>query len=51
MTVSKLIETILSVDFAFGAVSALAFQREMRKLYSAVFDKAESKVESDGKSP
>lgn len=51
MSLENVITTVLSVDFLFGASTALAFERGMRNLFDSIFSRAEDTVEgdSDGK--
>jgi hypothetical protein len=48
MTAGELIDIVLTVEFAFGATAALAFQKQARNLYKTVFTKAGEQVENTG---
>lgn len=47
MTLENVISTVLSVDFLFGASTALAFERGMRSLFRSVLGRAGSNAEPD----
>jgi len=41
MTVENVIATILSVEYLFGAATALAFRKQVSSLFDSIFSRAE----------
>lgn len=48
MTLENVIAAVLSVNFLFGAATALAFRKQVRALFGSVFDRAEGDGGDDG---
>lgn len=47
MTLENVITTVLSVEFLFGASTALAFERGVRELFGSVFGRASGRADGD----
>lgn len=40
MTLENLTSVVLSVDYLFGAATALAFRKQIRLLFESIFDRS-----------
>lgn len=47
MTLENVVSTVLSVDYLFGAASALAFGKAMRGLFRSVLGRASGNASGD----
>lgn len=47
MTLENVITTVLSVEFLFGASTALAFERGVRELFGSVFGRASARTDGE----
>lgn len=51
MSLENLVSVVLSVEYLFGAATALAFRKQVSNLFKAVFDRASGEATADENEP